>query len=133
MVTCNRGTAGNYRTLHHELGHSVGGLGDKYTQRPGRYDGSIKNLWEGKNATDEPNPLLTQWHYWTQDRWPGAFSPVENAEKEPMSINYEGAAWATGFYRPEEKCVMHGGDSPDVCTICTEVMESCFFRTINHV
>jgi hypothetical protein len=130
MVTCHRGTAGNYRVLHHELGHSVGGLGDKYTQRPGRYDGSIKNLWEGKNATDQPNPLLTQWHYWTQDMWPGLFGP-QKLPKSANVINYEGAAWATGFYRPEEKCVMHGGDSPAYCTICTEVMESCFFRTIH--
>lgn len=130
MVTCHRGTAGDYRVLHHELGHSVGGLGDKYTQRPGRYDGSIKNLWEGKNATDQPNPLLTQWHYWTQDRWPGPFDPLP-LPKGANVINVEGAAWATGFYRPEEKCVMHGGDSPTYCTICNEIMESCFFRTID--
>lgn len=130
MVTCHKGTAGNYRTLHHELGHSIAGLGDKYTQRPGRYDGSIKNLWEGKNATDQPNPLLCQWHYWTQDLWPGIFRPLK-LPKTANVINYEGAAWATGFYRPEEKCVMHGGDSPTLCTICSEIMESCFFRTIN--
>lgn len=130
MVTGNRDTAGSARTLQHELGHSVGGLGDTYVQRPGRYDGSLGSLWEGKNATDQPVPILSHWHYWTQDRWPGVFGPLKLPDGANV-INVEGGAWATGFYRPEDKCVMHGGDSRTYCTICTEVMESCFFRTIN--
>ncbi len=130
MVTCHRGTAGEYRTLFHELGHSVGGLGDTYTQRQGAYDGSIKNLWEGKNSTDQPNPLLSHWHYWTQDRWPGIFNPLKLPDTAHVT-NVEGGAWAKGFYRPEEECVMRGGNSPSYCTVCNEVMETCFFRTIN--
>ena len=130
MVTCNRSTAGDYLTIHHELGHSVGGLGDKYTQRAGRYDGSLGSLWEGKNATDQPNPLLSQWHYWTLDQWPGLFDTLK-LPKTANVINVEGAAWATGFYRPEDKCLMLGGDSKTYCTICNEIMESCIFRTIN--
>jgi len=130
MVTCHRGTASNYGTLHHELGHSVGGLGDTYTQREGAYDGSIPNLWEGKNASDQANPLLSPYHYWTQDLWQGPFNSLKTPDYSNV-INVEGAAWATGFYRPEEKCLMRGGDAKRLCTVCSEVMESCLFRTIN--
>jgi hypothetical protein len=93
VVTGNRDSAANSLTLHHELGHSVGGLGDTYVHRQGAYDGCLGSLWEGKTGTGEPNPLLTQWHYWTQDMWPGVFGPLKLPEGSQVG-NYEGAAWA---------------------------------------
>jgi hypothetical protein len=130
VVTGNQSTASNSVTLHHELGHSVGGLGDTYVQRQGPYDGCLGSLWEGKNGTGEPNPLLTQWHYWTQDMWPGLFRALKLPEGSKVG-NYEGGAWATKFYRPEPDCVMHCGGTRLYCTVCNEVMETCFFRTIS--
>ncbi|MCE5327493.1 MAG: M64 family metallopeptidase [Planctomycetaceae bacterium] len=129
VVTGNRDTAVNVLTLHHELGHSVGGLGDTYVHRQGAYDGSLGSLWEGKNGTGESNPLLTQWHYWTQDMWPGVFGSLKLPEGSQVG-NYEGGAWAKKFYRPEPDCVMHCAGSLLYCTVCNEVMETCFFRTI---
>ena len=122
----NRATAHSPNTLQHELGHCVGGLGDVYTQRGGYYDGSLGNLWEGKNATDQRNKYRSHWHYWIPNTWQGMFGPLKLPQEANVQ-NVEGAAWAMGFYRAEQECVMRGGGKT-YCTICTEVMETEILR-----
>lgn len=122
----NRATASSPSTLQHELGHCVGGLGDVYTQRSGYYDGSLGDLWEGKNATDQRNKYRTHWHYWIPNTWQGMFGPLK-LPSEANVQNVEGAAWPMGFYRAERECVMRGGGKT-YCTICTEVMETEILR-----
>lgn len=129
VATVNRSHAASPMVPIHELGHGMAGLGDEYIQRNTPFTDDPKTLWNTVNVTAEAKPQLCKWHYWTEEEWPGLFSPSK-LPADTKVANFEGAGWIKGIYRPEKGCYMRG-DRDSFCIVCSETMEASFFRYID--
>lgn len=130
VMTGNKASVRGPGAIVHEFGHCLAGLGDEYIQRADTYDGGEDGLRDFTvNVTSIANPRLCRWHYWTEEQWPGLFSP-QFLPPGVHVINAEGAGWPKGIYRPEEACIMRGSRDR-FCALCMETMEASFFRYVD--
>jgi hypothetical protein len=102
--------------LVHESGHTLGGLGDEYS-----------NPYPGFPNVEEPNTTtnsvlsLIKWNAWI---------PTNTPIPTPATVTYEytvglfqGAHYhATGWYRPYYDCCMKSFDLLDFCPVCQEAL-----------
>lgn len=113
--------------LPHELGHSIGGLGDEYVEDDPNYNRRYDNI--------EPlEPNITSLHNF-ESKWKDLVPkgtriptpPVKNLDKHqngPIGV-YEGAGYlAKGCYRPCTQCMMR--NYADFCPVCTKRLNEVF-------
>ena len=102
----------------HELGHTIGGLGDEYTEPlPGF---PVEDIQPNIASADHLDPV--KWELWLT---PGVSipTPIEDATGtlEPVGA-YEGAQYqVTGLFRPAPSCLMRELSIP-FCPVCAEAM-----------
>lgn len=104
------GTAGIYATFSayegmgdvavHELGHTLGQLGDEYW-----YNGEDAMTREYPNMTRESSVYRVKWKNWINEFGIGLFAFAK------VGIYY--------WYRPHQKCIMQVPDKP-FCVVCRE-------------
>lgn len=100
-------------TTVHELGHSVGYLGDEYMG-----DDCILNDQLPVNVTDDPES--PPWSDWIEDGTPLP-TPETRAYADTVGA-FQGAMSCTNLYRPTQTCLMEDSDQGDYCPVCAEQM-----------
>lgn len=109
-------SSGATATALHELGHSLGGLGDEYGSWSGtpkltraQYDARYPNL------TTQSSRDRLPWKDWVDSgtRVPASFFT------SGVSAHKGGGAYADGLYRPERGCRMRN-DHNDFCKVCRQ-------------
>ncbi|MFD0329602.1 hypothetical protein ACFQZC_18920 [Streptacidiphilus monticola] len=90
MTTLSGGSPDAGRIIQHELGHTIGGLGDEYDSAPG-VAAAFPNL------SDQPADVMRRQHlrWW---RWIGAEDPTGGRVGAYRSAN--------GLYRPTQNSIM---------------------------
>lgn len=102
--------------LVHESGHTLGGLGDEYTQA---YPGFPTNDVE-PNTTVQTNYLQIKWKAWISNGTPIPTPPLETYV-DSVGL-FQGAHYHTnGWYRPYFNCCM-GSFYLGFCPVCQEAL-----------
>lgn len=113
----------------HELGHTIAGLADEYSQsgaeippfllKAGEFIGRPLARLAGfkfQNATARTGRRSIPWRHWIEDSTPLP-TPLGSGE---VGL-FEGAFYLDeNFYRPEETCLMREGR--DFCAVCKEAL-----------
>jgi len=113
--------------LPHELGHSIGGLGDEYVEDDTNYNRRYVNREPVEpNITSLVN-FDAKWKSLVPDGTPIPTPPVEGLgrrENGPIGA-YEGAGYLEkGCYRPCTKCMMR--DYAQFCPVCKKRLNEVF-------
>jgi len=113
-------------TLLHELGHSLGKLGDEYETPFPEFQGA-----EEPNTTTQTNRNSIKWRAWINPTTP--VPTPETAAFNNLLGLFEGAHYfAKGWYRPKLDCRMRTLTN-SYCEICTEGMVLAFNRNLNVI
>lgn len=107
----------------HELGHSLGGLGDEY-------DYGNCNPGNGKNYTTETDTALIPWKAWIA---PSVPIPTPGGKYCNTIGLYKGAYYCTdSVYRPKCDCKMRTLGK-DFCEVCREHLIRVFHQYVNLI
>lgn len=116
----------------HELGHSIGGLGDEYFTS----EVSVRDYYPEGAEPPEPN-LTTLVHF--ENKWKEEISdtiPVPTPaikEYENRIGVYEGGGYvAKGVYRPYQSCTMKDIKYNHFCPVCTKSLIKTFHYYSNQ-
>lgn len=120
------GSGGNFATIVstqtssaeiaiHELGHSLGGLGDEYGDPYPNFPDT-----EEHNTTQETDRSKVKWRHWIDDSTP--VPTPGTVDFEGVVGLFEGAHYhKTGWYRPKLTCRMRTLSAP-FCEVCGEAL-----------
>lgn len=113
--------------LPHELGHSIGGLGDEYVEDDSNYNRRYVGIEPLEpNITSMVN-FESKWKSMVPEGTPIPTEPVKGLGKRdngPIGV-YEGAGYLEkGCYRPCTKCMMR--DYAAFCPVCTKRLNEIF-------
>jgi hypothetical protein len=105
----------------HELGHTLGLLGDEYEN-----DACIRSdaLGLPENVTD--NPTAPPWSAWIDAATPLP-TPADGAWDDAVGA-FEGAWNCPALYRPAHRCKMRGSTADTFCPVCAELLARRLFR-----
>jgi len=109
--------------LVHESGHTLGGLGDEYSDAyPGFPD------VEEPNTTTNTNFLSIKWNAWIPTNTPIP-TPFTGAYATTVGL-FQGAHYhSTGWYRPYEQCCMQSFGAV-FCPVCQEALVLAIYQKI---
>lgn len=111
--------------LVHELGHTLGDLGDEYdTEAP-------SSSTESANTTQETRRDYIRWTRWISPNTPVP-TPKTTTYAKAIGL-FEGAAYhATGWYRPKQTCRMRSLLDP-FCEVCQEALVLSTYRLLRPI
>lgn len=105
----------------HELGHTLGLLGDEYMS-----DACVRSGALGLPDNIAEDPEAPPWSAWIEADTPLP-TPDESAWRGVVGAFEE--AWnCEDLYRPERRCVMRGDPSAGFCAVCGELLTRRIFR-----
>ncbi len=108
----------------HELGHSLGGLGDEYD-----YGGTSSSGRERPNTTSETRREFIKWNSWIKDSTPIP-TPEISAYSDVIGL-FEGASYRpSGWFRPALNCTMKSLSYP-FCDVCEESFVINFYKYVS--
>ena len=109
-------------TSVHELGHTIGHLGDEYMG-----DECIEGDRLPPNVTDDPED--PPWSDWIEEGTPLP-TPETRAYRDTVGA-FQGAMSCTDLYRPTLGCLMDDSDEGDYCPVCAEQMVRSIFGFVD--
>lgn len=116
----------------HELGHSIGGLGDEYYTS----EVSVRDYYPEGIEPLEPN-LTTLVDF--DSKWKRLMGtnkiPTPDTEEYSKTVGvFEGGGYvANGVYRPYRSCTMKDGIYNYFCPVCTKTLQEAFIYYSNIV
>lgn len=115
----------------HEMGHAFGLLADEYEDPVMARERDLDEADRWVNTTQQSNPLLSKWHYWTINKWFGAHMMMDLPSGHRIT-HKEGAFYVPkGVFRPENNCKMRDHRFSQFCVVCAEEIEKQFFIHID--
>ncbi|MDP2307111.1 MAG: M64 family metallopeptidase [Pseudomonadota bacterium] len=120
-ATVPKGSSDWTSTGVHELGHTLGLLGDEYES-----DACIRSdaLGLPENVTDAPS--APPWAAWIDAETPLP-TPDDGGWEEKVGA-FEGAWNCPSLYRPAHSCKMRGSSYDAFCPVCAELLARRLFR-----
>lgn len=113
--------------LPHELGHSIGGLGDEYVEDDSNYNRRYEDIEPLEPNITSLVDFEKKWKHLVPEGTPIPTPPVEGLGRRdngPIGA-YEGAGYLEkGCYRPCTKCMMR--DYANFCPVCTKRLHEVF-------
>jgi hypothetical protein len=125
FATVTNAAADFARIASHELGHSLGGLGDEYVAPS---DPCILSEVVGLPANISLSPMSPPWSPWIDDG-----TPLPTEEDGGYGVGaYAGAYNCDEANRPEQSCRMRNHDDA-FCSVCSEQLVRRLFRYVDPV
>ena len=114
--------------LIHEIGHTLGGLGDEYDLA---FPDDPYPVVEEPNTTQETRRDRVKWRAWISE---STLIPTPSQEQYGTLIGlFEGARYtASGWYRPKLHCIMRESYF-DFCEVCREALILAIYRFVSPI
>ena len=116
-----------FDVIAHELGHTLGGLADEYTNALAGFVPVEK-----PNATAQTNRALIKWKAWIEDPTPIPTPDDYFSYGDKVGL-FEGVEYQRlGWYRPKYDCKMNHLGNP-FCEVCSEQLVKTLYSLVGGI